>query len=73
MAENEQINVEAILSNGGFYEFAYSGETFTYTSGDSHLDGALPQFVNGENTLREEGRGTETVVTASFASGVPIP
>ena len=44
-------------------KMTYLGETFTYTSGDSHLDGALPQFVNGENTLKEEGRGVETVVT----------
>ena len=41
----------------------YLGETFSYTNGTGYLAGAACAFVNGENQIKCEGWGENTVIT----------
>lgn len=44
-------------------KMTYLGETFSYTSPDGYLDGAIVSFVNNESSINCEGWGAACVVT----------
>lgn len=44
-------------------KMTYLGETFSYTSPDGYLDGAVVSFVNNDSTINCEGWGAFAVIT----------